>query len=463
MATLSQGQIDDIYNRLSEIGMTNEAEVFSKDPENFNFGVLEQNPNFTDNYESVDALIADKNKIFGELWNRFEGKKLSETRLESIQKKYPWITRDEIDKWFDKTNEYKATYEAEARAEEKRNERVNEVKDWNLFKKILTSDYEKQRYIDNPQQALFGEQAPALGEAKETRWGSIGDLGAGVAAGGLDLLPSKWLVPAGPLVRAARDEAHVLSDSPYQKSQKEIWGSAAADAAFGYGTLGLANYRKANRIATNLSNPAAAAEMERQSIREGINLMDKMPTKTRNDMNAVIDAMPSSPLKAALTKDMAGSKFDKTKNWRDDVLRTQQAFDAVTDPTAIARTRDMASLGKTMRKDGLTPEAMNYLENASKYRSPTKIDKGEALLGRVLNAAKGNMGYSTEQLTRVVTGANTNLIKPKQSETAKKEFEKDIDRIIANYSILWSKKSKPQGYDTPLIKAAYDKWLKEND
>ena len=373
------------------------------------------------------------------------------------------VSCDEIDKWFDKTNEYKATYEAEARAEEKRNERVNEVKDWNLFKKILTSDYEKQRYIDNPQQALFGEQAPALGEAKETRWGSIGDLGAGVAAGGLDLLPSKWLVPAGPLVRAARDEAHVLSDSPYQKSQKEIWGSAAADAAFGYGTLGLANYRKANRIATNLSNPAAAAEMERQSIREGINLMDKMPTKTRNDMNAVIDAMPSSPLKAALTKDMAGSTFDKTKNWRDDVLRTQQAFDAVTDPTAIARTRDMASLGKTMRKDGLTPEAMNYLENASKYRSPTKIDKGEALLGRVLNAAKGNMGYSTEQLTRVVTGANTNLIKPKQSETAKKEFEKDIDRIIANYSILWSKKSKPQGYDTPLIKAAYDKWLKEND
>lgn len=463
MATLTQGQIDDIYNRLSEIGMTNEAEVFSKDPDNFNFGVLEQNPNFTDNYESVDALIADKNKIFGELWNRFEGKKLSESRLESIQKKYPWITRDEIDKWFDKTNEYQAMYEAEAKAEEKRNERVKEVKDWDLFRKILTSDYEKQRYIDTPEQALFGKYAPELGEAKETRWGSIGDLGAGVAAGALDLIPSKYVVPAGPLVRAARDEAHVLADSPYQKSQKEILGAAAADAAFGATTLGLANYRKANRVAGNLANPAAAAEMERQSIREGINLMDKMPTNTRNDMNAVIEAMPNSPLKAALTKDMAGSTFDKTKNWKDDVLKTQQAFDAVTDPSAIARTRDMASLGKTMRNDGLTPEAMSYLENASKYRSPTKIDKAEALVGRVLSAAKGNLGYPAEQATRVVTGANTNLIKPKESDAKKKEFNESVDRIISNYSMIWSKKSKPQGYDIPLIKAAYDKWLKEQD
>lgn len=463
MATLTQGQIDDIYNRLSEIGMTNEAEVFSKDPDNFNFGVLEQNPNFTDNYESVDALIADKNKIFGELWNRFDGKKLSESRLESIQKKYPWITRDEIDKWFDKTNEYKSMYESEAKAEEKRNERIKEVKDWDLFRKILTSDYEKQRYIDTPEQAIFGKDAPELGEAKETRWGSIGDLGAGVAAGALDLIPSKYIVPAGPLVRAARDEAHVLANSPYQKSQKEIWGAAAADALFGASTLGLTNYEKANRVAGNLANPAAAVEMERQSIREGINLMDNMPTSNRNEMNALIETMPNSPLKAALTKDMAGTTFDKTKNWKDDVLRTQQSFDAVTQPDAIARTRDMANFGNTMRKDGLTQEAMNYLENAAKYRSPTLRDKGEALVGRVLNAAKGNLGYPAEQATRVVTGANTNIIKPSESEAKKKEFNESVDRIINGYSMIWSKKSKPQGYDIPLIKAAYDKWLKEQD
>jgi hypothetical protein len=37
-----------------------------------------------------------------------------------------------------------------------------------------------------------------------------------------------------------------------------------------------------------------------------------------------------------------------------------------------------------------------------------------------------------------------------------------IERIKNNYSLLWTPNNKPQGYDNPLIKEAYDRWMAEN-
>lgn len=457
---MTDQQIENMANKIGEVAPHLVA-VFLRNPEGFDYSLLEGESDFTDKYRNLSEFIGDKNKLLSDLYSSQDGKTPSSARIASFREKHPDISEEDIKNWFEKTNKYKAMYEGEAKAEGARNKRGQEVKDWSTLKSLITSDYEKQRYIDTPEQALFGKDAPEIGEAKNTRWGSIGDLAAGVTAGAVDLLPSKFLVLAGPLIRAARDEAHVLSDSPYSKSQGKIWGTAAADAAANLLTLGLANYRRANRVASNLANPAAAVEMERQNIRRGIELMDKMPTATRNNMHALINSMPSSPLKTALTKDMAGSTFDKSNKWKDDILRTQNSFDAVSSPEIIKRTRDMASLGKSMKTEGLTKEAMDYLDNASKYRSPTNIDKAEALVGRVLNAAKGNLGYTTSQAGRNLTGINVNsFVQPDSSDLSKKEYENRIDSVINEYSDLWSKKYKPEGYDIPLIKAAYDKWKK---
>ena len=90
-----------------------------------------------------------------------------------------------------KMRDYYDQFVSEQEKEAGRIRRQKEVKDWGLVKQALTSDYEKQRYIDDPEAALFGEEAPSLGSAENTRWGSMADLGLG-AAGAASRCPS-WL------------------------------------------------------------------------------------------------------------------------------------------------------------------------------------------------------------------------------------------------------------------------------
>lgn len=160
------------------------------------------------------------------------------------------VPREQFDENLAKMKQY---YDAEVKAQNDaylKELRKREVKDW-LLKGILTSDYEKQRYIDDPESALFGKQAPSLGSAKNTRWGSLADLGLGTAGAAADMIPGWGGVLAGPGIRAVRDVAHKVSDSPYQKDWKDIAVDVGADMGLSAGTAFLPNFRTQIRMGNN--------------------------------------------------------------------------------------------------------------------------------------------------------------------------------------------------------------------
>lgn len=116
---------------------------------------------------------------------------------------------------------------------ERRKKELDEMA-WYNPQKWATSDYEKQRYINDPDASIIGKE----GDGKWFNKGeAISDLSYGIAAGVADLLPGKLGTFVGPAIRGARDIQHKLTGSKYQKDGWGIAGDVAKDAglnALGY-------------------------------------------------------------------------------------------------------------------------------------------------------------------------------------------------------------------------------------
>ena len=164
--------------------------------------------------------------------------------------------------------------------------RKDEVKNWPFWKKMITSDYAKERYIKDPEASLFnGDNTLRFGM---TKWGEkpkLGDIlegsvlnkgedvsdllygGAGLVA---DMIPvgnpaSKiptvgqqgLSIGLGPVVRTMRDLQHkgalpFTEESKYQKEGNEIASDALADLALNAGVHAFQNFRRGKRGAGNL-------------------------------------------------------------------------------------------------------------------------------------------------------------------------------------------------------------------
>ena len=198
-------------------------------------------------------------------------------------------------------------YETKLQEETKAlNERKKEVKDWGL-RDIIASDYEKQRYLEDPKSSLFGKQAPGIGKAPETRWGSIGDLGSGVVAGTADLVTAPLPlvnVLAGPTIRLGRDVAHKVSGSPYQKDLKDIGSNYLSDIMLNGGASVLANARRASRIAGGLlpgsTNNQFQALVDAKESAKALKTLP--PTSNTWDFVNAVDNLEESSLKQDLLK-----------------------------------------------------------------------------------------------------------------------------------------------------------------
>ena len=199
--------------------------------------------------------------------------------------------------------DYETKLQEETRA---LNERKKEVKDWG-WRDIIASDYEKQRYLEDPKSALFGKQAPEIGEAPETRWGSMGDLGSGVVAGAADLATAPLPLInafAGPTVRLGRDVAHKVSGSPYQKDLKDIGSNYLTDIMLNGGASVLANARQASRVAGGLlpgsTNKQFQALVDAKESMAGLKKLP--PTANTWDFVNAVDNLEESSLKQDLLK-----------------------------------------------------------------------------------------------------------------------------------------------------------------
>lgn len=468
---MTDSQRDEILNKLGDIDPAL-AESFSQssDPEKWlKEADLEGYSEFTDNYESLDDFIGDRDKILAKLYQNLDGKMPSGARMQSFREKHPDISEEDIVDWFNKTNEYKKQYEQEREEEAGRIRRSREInEEWSLPKKIVSSGYEQERYIRDPKSATFGREASGI---TGSSIGSKADLVAGALAAAGDFVPSVYGTVIGPTIRLGRDVAHVVSDSPYQKSAEQILGDAAFDYGSNLAALGLANTRKAYRIAQNIASPEVKQALNfyetTENINKGIRELGPIPGGRAEDIiptRRVIVNMPESPMKNEL--------LDATKNWADGqvdwdrVLDIQKRYarEAYLEKKGLLNNLSENNLSMSyIGKDfGQKVKPMDEFARAALLNP--KLSKSQKLgvlaLGALDKVNTGTPGQIIFQQVPTVTGKRYGDVEDKYKRydfnTAKawykKEYKRDFDLGFV-----------PREGDDPAKIAAYEEYLKEKN
>lgn len=391
------------------------------------------------------------------------------------------VPREQFDTTLKKMRDYYDQFAFEQEKEAGRLRRQKEVKDWGLGRQMLTSDYEKLRYIDDPKAALFGDEAPSIGSAENTRWGSMADLGLGAAGAVGDALPG-WGSMAGPLVRTARDIGHKLplTDSPYQMEWGDIGKNLIADAGFSASTAWLPNFRRARRMESGGFMPKAisetvAIEKDAENMYKGANVLHELvngsPRIEQFGDNVkdryfreTVHELPNSPLKdelLPLTKQQnidwgkARAIVNNNAFWGliglnpETGKRLSHALidEGVGIPQQVANQAAAETIVKTGVPGGAQipmataeeiPDFVNRL-----YHAPTlttfqqKTKPAWVMFDKFLS---GNLGGAALQETKTLTGGRS----PKQAERVETAEEREeIEAIKKREAPFWDKDGKP--------------------
>lgn len=390
------------------------------------------------------------------------------------------VKREDFDKALSKMKEYYDQEEAQKRAEADKEKRKREVKNWG-WRNLLASDYEKERYLDNPNAALFGEQAPKIGEAPETRWGSAADLGMGVAGAAGDALPG-WGSMAGPAVRFARDVGHKAVGSPYQKDWGDIGTNLVADVGFSASTAWLPNFRKAKRIKGGMM-PTAIGEnvaLENEAKKMGSDALqirrlfreepktEEVLKKRNQAFRDIYDKMPDSPLKQSLSSEVGKIELDgpaiaekaqtainqasaalKYQSEVKDAINSSRAFIGGKRTNVIQLSKDgipvrgiqsakVAEYDPWFQRIRSTPEMTPFQQ---------KTKPAWVMFDKFLS---GNLGGAALQEAKTLTGARS----PKKAARVETPEERaEIDAIKEREAPFWEMKFKPHKDNSLMYKA----------
>lgn len=253
------------------------------------------------------------------------------------------IPREQFDQAINARANYWDDFKKEREMQAAKAKREKEVKeDWTPFTKnpdvstltglsrwLLGSDYEKQRYINDPGAAILGKQAETNSHNFFNKGEAISDMAFGAAGAVGDMIPVGSIV-AGPGARAARDIYHKVTDSPYQKSWGDIGMDFGADALLNAGVDLMPNFRQYLRMfnfgsrlpsvkkisdamqleddVKAILNPEATALATRIDASAGfvpVHVNGKPtgtppPMPTNSEIKKIVEGMPESPMKQEL-------------------------------------------------------------------------------------------------------------------------------------------------------------------
>lgn len=404
------------------------------------------------------------------------------------------VPREKFEEALSKMKQY---YDEEVSSREKeylKEKRKQEVKDWGLLRDIATSDYEKQRYIEDPQSALFGDQAPAIGDAPETRWGSAADLGLGVAGAASDALPGLRGF-AGPGIRLARDVGHKVTDSPYQKS----WGDIAKNAGVDFGTTAatafLPNFRKQKRMMAGGLIPEEYTvikeiEQEAKNINEGAAMLGESlgqfsplseAARDRSFRKAVAN-MPESQLKQELTPLAAEVNIDWAKANAIVDKNTNAAFSAsnkmnrenlrstvAENESPLVERANSLDDADIIRTESLTGNQIPYKNTVTLdplsarilgAKEMTKTQERLAPLYNLTNKAiEGEVGSAGIKMSSTALGGRS----PRKAQRVRTaEEQANIDALKASEARFWEAGFKPNKVEGDPLWEAYQEWDEEN-
>lgn len=488
-----------------------EENVYNLTPEEYNQALADLDSLDANSWiQKYSALMQEK--TYG--WNEVDEVKRSKPLAERIanafkdndfapgknfkeavyEKDFPDVPREKFEEALSKMKQY---YDEEVRSREQeflKEKRKQEVKDWGLLRDIATSDYEKQRYIEDPQAALFGDQAPAIGDAPETRWGSAADLGLGVAGAAGDALPGLRGF-AGPGIRLARDIGHKVTDSPYQKSGWDIAKNFGVDLGTTAATAFLPNFRKQKRMVAGGLIPQEYTvikeiEQEAKNINEGAAMLGESlgqfsplseAARDRSFRQAVAN-MPESQLKQELTPLTADVNIDWAKANAIVDKNTNAAFSAQSklNREHLRRTVSENESPLVERANSLDDADIITTESLTGRQIPLKTTVTlDPLSARILGAKEltkkqerlaplynltnkfieGEVGSAALKTSSTALGGRS----PKQAQRVRTaEEQAGIDAIKASEARFWEAGFKPNKVEGDPLWEAYQEWSDEN-
>lgn len=213
------------------------------------------------------------------------------------------MSESDVRKWLNDLNE-------EAKNEQAINERKKEVDNWPWYKKMLASEYAKQRYIKDPESSIFSDKGEWYNKGED-----VSDLIYGGAGALADVIPGVGGTVIGPAVRGLRDVQHKVYDSPYQKDWSDIGKDVGKDLALNVGTdyLPTALTKLGQRVARGGGFDAAAQyskalkdseqigeDLTRFGYDTALDNVDKLNKMTTKDMKKEIEKVENKTLKNAL-------------------------------------------------------------------------------------------------------------------------------------------------------------------
>lgn len=412
---------------------------------------LEGYTDFTDNFKNIEDFIGDRNTRLMNFYKDQNGNKPTEARMQSFLDKNSDISAKDVNDWFDKTNYWK-DYETKVREQEAgKIRRQREVegrligadrkKNWDFLQNLLASDYAKQRYINEPETALIGAEAPAIGEAPRTRTAAALDVGAGALGAAADFVPPIWW--AGPAIRTGRDIAYYGSGSPYAKDLKEIGASAGMDFGINRAARMLPNARKEARIAKrSLSEEAARtaqAETMMGNISKDLEKINGQVLIGTDDaaLSNIIESMSESPMKEDLMALVRQSNLARPIN-RDAVSKVIANYQAqsskpVQDYARMLK-RGEATVSPNSAGFYKDAKALNQISTSKAYEELGRLDKLSYLYSKLANQVNtGALGQVGIQQGANITGRGVGSVKYDNYE----EFERQKEMMKQLHAKDW--------------------------
>lgn len=446
---MSEEQISKIVNQLDDIGRSDLADNFIKSKDKLQYvktviaPILEdQDTEYTDQYSSIEDFIGDRNSRLSKLYKDMDGKKPGKARMASFLDKNPDISEQDVNTWFDNTNQYKEDYKKEREYETERYNREKEVKDLPWYKDIFISDYSKQRYIDDPTTSILGGSQfnPYSSEGQS----EIRDAILGTTAGVTDVVPTPFLTHlwAGPAIRTGRDIQHEVNDEAYKPERTSVKDYATRFAkdvgantlfeytpnwlARGAGRLNRGAGKQLNKYIAQPYNAYKLGE-EEALIKKSYDTVDKLLKSdiTPLEMYNEIKSLPESEYKQSLLSNINLQRGSIPAQ----IQHQQFAWFKQLDPNtqqAFATLRNSGTNVKSVGTNAQSPSDF-FLRKAT----APNLNKGQFIISKLMNVG-GKVGIP----------ATKPMIRPEIAVTDDKRHQ--IDWFKDNYARDWKLGFEPE-------------------
>ena len=337
--------------------------------------------------------------------------------------------------------------------------RTEEVKNWPWYKKMVASDYAKQRYINEPEKSIFSDEGEWFNKGED-----VSDLLYGGAATVADMIPvgvpgaripkvgqTGVSIGLGPAVRALRDIQHKRTGSKYQKDWDEIGEDALADLGINAAVHGFANFRRGKRGAENLASETKVDDAiklenraEANQLAESQFYRDNMVNLERNqqELSKQIKSLPESDFKKELT-DIANKpdyKPDDLRGFLDEWTDFKQGNKSIYYYDDASDLIKQTNVGDTK----LGQNAFDFYKEIANRESLEGFDKAAAKVTKgVQNALRNDNLTNAAMKVGADAGLSIAGIRPRSIHKPQELEQAKHDRWSKGYA-SWDEKKTPE-------------------